>query len=53
VTVVAAGIDEDIRTREKVNTFFHFFEKNFRTSKFPSTRSLCPGKKDRPQTLFL
>jgi hypothetical protein len=29
VTVVAAGIDEDIRTREKVNTFFHFFEKNF------------------------
>lgn len=29
VTVVAAGIDEDIQTRERVNTFFDFFEKNF------------------------
>jgi hypothetical protein len=44
VTVVAAGIDEDIRTREKVNTFFHFFEKKFRPSKSPPTRSPQPAK---------
>lgn len=44
VTVVAAGIDEDIRTREKVNTFFHFFEKKFRPSKSPPTRPPQPGK---------
>jgi hypothetical protein len=45
VTVVAAGIDEDIRTREKVNTFFHFFKKIFTPLKIPADSIFVPGKK--------